>query len=797
MDQQSGDIEFNAQGDITIGGDVVSGDKITTTNITNVHAAASLALNLHQLPPPPRDFTGRAAELDELIAAVEKGNVIIWGTAGVGKTTLALKLAELLVPRYPDAQFYLDLKGVAAGTAGDRPLSPAEAMAHVIHAYYPTTKLPESEAELRGLYHSVLHGKRALLLLDNARDAAQVAPLLPPSGCIALITSRQHFALSGLQSVNLEKLPPDDAKGLIKRIVARLIAEQLANALDEMARLCGYLPLALRASASALQERVDLTPADYVRRLRDENQRLQLEGIKAEGVPISVAASFNLSYQLLTEEQQKLWRALAVFPDSFDRAAAAAVWAMEDEDSTQDALSELVRYSLLDFSPHPSPLPSGGRENLPSPSGRGARGEGELPGRYRLHDLAHLFAHSRLSNDERDAAQKRHAMHYQTVLRSTNELYLRGGDSIRPGLALFDREWPNIQAGQAWAVANTEHNTTAARLCDDYPDTGAYVLGLRQHPREKIRWLEAALAAVRRSKNRQRGGAHLGNLGAAYADLGDARKAIEFCEQALVIDREIGDRRGEGADLGNLGNAYAILGDTHRAIEFHEQALSLHRELGDRRGEGADLGNLGIAYANLGDARKAIEFYEQHLVIAREIGDRRGEGNALGNLGNACLALGDARKAIEFYEQALTIDREIGNRRGEGADLCSLGLAYADLGDARKAIEFYKQALVIGREIGDRRGEGNAFDALGNAYAALGDTRKAIEFYEQALVIDCEIGDRRSEGNALFNTSLALDSLGNRAQAIAHAEAALKIYEQIESPYAERVRKQLAEWERQ
>jgi predicted ATPase len=346
-----GEIDFNAQGDITIGGDVVSGDKITTTNITNVHAAASLALNLHQLPSPPRDFTGRAAELDELMAAVEAGGVTIsglHGLGGIGKTALALKLAEALTPHYPDAQFYLDLKGVAAVPAGDKPLMPAEALAHVIRAYYPTSKLPDSEAELRGLYHSVLHGKRALLLLDNARDAAQVAPLLPPSGCIAIITARLHFTPAGGRSFNLDQLSSDEAKALIVKIVQRLSAEELAGALDEMAQLCGHLPLALRASASALQERVDLGPTDYLRRLRDENKRLQLEGIKAEGVPISVAASFNLSYQVLTEAQQKLWRALAVFPADFDRAAVAAVWELEP-DPAHDALSELVKYSLSRF----------------------------------------------------------------------------------------------------------------------------------------------------------------------------------------------------------------------------------------------------------------------------------------------------------------------------------------------------------------------------------------------------------------------------------------------------------------
>jgi tetratricopeptide (TPR) repeat protein len=193
---------------------------------------------------------------------------------------------------------------------------------------------------------------------------------------------------------------------------------------------------------------------------------------------------------------------------------------------------------------------------------------------------------------------------------------------------------------------------------------------------------------------------------------------ILFCVKFLAIDREIGDRRGEGNALGNLGNAYACLGDASKAIEYHKQALAIDREIGDRRGEGADLGNLGNAYAALGDAHKAIEYHEQALPIFREIGDRRGEGNALDNLGNAYAAFGDARRAIEYYEQALPIFREIGDRRGEGNALDNLGNAYAAFGDAHRAIEYYEQALPIFREIGDKRGEGANPDWLGLAIAA-------------------------------------------------------------------------------
>jgi len=752
----SSSVNLSLSGNLSIGGDVVGRDKTEdkSIHVGDLHQTGAVAIGhsvtviqqstipvvnaFHQLPTPPADFTGREAELNELMAKMETGGVTIsglQGMGGIGKTALALKLAEWLTPRYPDAQFFLDLKG-----ASDKPLSPAEAMAHVIRAYHPVAKLPESEIELKPLYQSVLHGQHALLLMDNARDSQQVLPLLPPATCLLLVTSRQHFTL-----------PPNDACQLLLTIAPRIGADA-----EAVAKLCGYLPHALRLAASALAEQIDLSPADYLARLENAQTRLDF-----------VEASLSLSYDLLAAETQKWWHLLAVFPDTFDQLAGAAVWEM-DVEPAQKTLSGLVEYSLVEWQ--------------------------SATRRYRLHDLSRLFAAKHCTEAERAAGQQHHAEHYKTLLHSANELYLKGGDAIQRGLALFDMEWGNIQAGQLWAQVNTEKNKAAAQLCSDYPNAGAHCLELRQHPRERIRWREAALAAARSLKDRAGEGVHLGNLGVAYYNLSEPRRAIEFYEQQLVITREIGDRRGEGAALGNLGLASADLGEPRRAIEFYEQDLVIAREIGDRHGEGTALGNLGVAYYNLGEPRRAIEFYEQDLVITREIGDRRGEGAVLGNLGVAYKNLGEPRRAIEFYEQYLVIAHEIGDRRGEGNALGNLGVAYDNLGEPRRAIEFYEQVLVITREIGDRRGEGNALGNLGVAYAGLGEPRRAIEFFEQYLIIAREIGGRRGEGNAFWNMSLAQDKLGECEQAIANAEAALKIYEQIEDPNAVMVRQQLDKW---
>jgi len=688
-----------------------------------------LLMLLHQISAPPADFTGREAELLDLHRLVEQGGVVIVGMGGLGKTTLAEKLAEELRPEYPDAQIYLDLKGVAP-----TPLSATEAMAHVVRTFHPEATVPAGEAELRSLYRSVLDGKRALLLMDNAAGREQVEPLLPPRCCLLLVTSRFHFHVPGLVLKDLDELPEKDACDLLLHIAPRL-----GDHAAEIARLCGRLPIALRLAGGALAERRDLSPAEYVRRLKDAQKRLRL-----------IDSHLSLSYDLLSEDLQRRWRALGVFPGTFDAAAAAAVWGVE-ADPADEVLGILVKSSLVD---------------------------GE-DGRYRLHDLARVFAESRLDEVEGTEARYRHAVYYGRVLNAADDLYLEGGESVLVGLRLYDLEWGNIQAGFAWSAEGAEADEAAAKLCSGYLTAGECCLGLRQPKREQIHWLDSALAAARRLEDRSAEGRHLGKLGLAYAALGDVRRAIEHYKQHLRIAREIGDRPGEGQALGSLGLAYAAFGDARRAIEHYEQWHQITREIGNRRGEGQALGNLGLAYAALGDACRAIGYYEQVLQITREIGDRRGESNALGNLGLAYAALGDARRAIGYYEQDLQIAREIGDRRGEGQALGNLGNSYAALGDARRAIGYYEQTLQIAREVGDRRSEGQTLGNLGNAYLAFGDAHRAMEHYDQHLQTSREIGDRRGEGQALGNLGLAYAALGDAHRAIEFHEQRLQIARDI------------------
>lgn len=613
----------------------------------------------HQLPTVPKDFVGREEELEELMGAASREGVAIFamrGMGGIGKTALALKLANQLAECYPDGHFYLDLKGTT------QPIPPKEALAHIISGYFPNQKLPEDETELISLYRSVLHGKHALLLTDNALDEKQVEPLIPPAGNLLLVTSRNRFYIEGLYPKDLDKLPPDKACELLCRIARRLQPDEAA----QLAELCDYLPLALRLAAGTLATRIDIPANYYIRQLTEKDKRLEF-----------VEQSLSLSYDMLSSQMRRFWRTLAVFPDSFDEYAAAAVWEISCEKvgKAKDKLSELVAYSLVEWD--------------------------KDTGRYQLHDLVRLFAESKLSEPEKHAAQLSHAKHYKDILNAADNLYVEGGDNVLAGLMLFDSEWLNIQAGQTWAAIHTDHDQIAAAICNQYPNVGADILDLRLHPRAWIAWLEVALMAAGQLQDRAMEGVHLGNMGLAHTNMGEPDRAIEYLEQTLMIFREVGNRRCECKSLGNLGLAYASLNEERRAIEYHELALEVSRDLGDKRAAGYILGNLGLAYYQLGEQHRAIEYLEQALIISRELGGKLIEGHTLGNLGNAYAALGEPHRAMELYEQQLELARAIGDRRDEGTALWNMSLALYNLGKWTEAIKHAEAALRIYEQIED------------------------------------------------------------------------------------------------
>jgi tetratricopeptide (TPR) repeat protein len=661
---------------------------------------------------------GREREIEQLVQVLSKavsGGASaaiggVRGMGGVGKTELAYTVAQRLAEHLRDAQLIVELHG-----ASRSPLTPAQALQQVVRSFEREAQLPDDLSQLQALYRSTLSGMRALIVADDALDAAQVRPLLPPQGCALLITSRYRFSLPGMAMIDIHTLPPEDADTLLLEICPRI-----GEHAPELAQLCGYLPLALRVSASLLAN----NSRSVVRYL----EQLAAERLKHLSDPddphACVEASLHVSYDTLAPEAQRALCQISVFAASFDLAAAQAVAAIDGD--VDEVLELLRRRSLLEWD---------------------ATAE-----RFSLHDLVRAFALARL--EDADAVRLRHARYYTEVAAAAQRFYLTGGAATLKGLALLDQERLHVDAGWSWARAHAG-NQDADTLLLDYADVSEYIGDLRYDTRrERIPQLEAALAAARRRNDRNAEGARLGNMGNAYSALGDARQAITYHEQHLAIAREMGDRRGEGQALGNLGRAYDDVGDARQAITYHEQRLAIAREMGDRRSEGQALDGLGLAYRDLEDARQAITYHEQHLAIAREIGDRRSEGQALDHLGSVYRKLGHARQAITYHEQRLAIAREMGDRRGEGAALSHLGLAYTDLGDPRQAITYHEQHLAIARERGMRASEGTASWNLGLALEQEGNLKRAAEMMQVSLDILREIGHPDAEKRAALLAQL-------------------------------------------
>jgi len=627
-----------------------------------------------QAPSPIPDFVGRKDQIRRLTHALKPGARAaitgVVGMGGIGKTELAKVVADKVKGRYRDGVLWADcgqkrLVDIIDGWAGTL-------------TEYKMEKLPGDDLAAKAPHwRGLISRKEALLIFDNVQLGQEIEPLFPPPGSrsTVLITTRHadHPALRGIEPLRLDQFTPAEAMDLAERVLGRGAARAQRADAERLFKLVGYLPLAVHIALSLAKVNGWS--------LKELNQELERAGairvLKEPDTERSLRATFQTAWDNLPEELQRAFACLAVFNQgpSFDTIAMADVMEAEERDA-RALLNRLTGRSLL------------------TPVG---------DGRWSLHPSLREFAAEKLPDE--DPAWGRMAAHYVKVAGAAHELYLRGGEDLLRGLHLFDLEWPHIRAGHEWAVQHAETEEEAVRLCSAYPDAAAYCLDLRQHPREMVAWLEAAVEAARRLEDRAAEGRHLGNLGNAYYLLGEVRKAIGYYEKALEIAREIGDRRGEGNHLGNLGAAYHRLGDYRKAIGYYEKALEIDREIGDRRGEGNRLGNLGLAYADLGEVRKAIGYYEKALEIAREIGDRRIEGNQLGNLGAAYHRLGDVRQAIGYYEKALEIAREIGDRRNEGNWLANMGQAYKELGDVDKARELWEEALRIYEEIEDPRAE--------------------------------------------------------------------------------------------
>ena len=437
-------------------------------------APTTIAATLFTIPPPMTDFTGRDEELKKLKGSFANGAIItgVSGGGGVGKTELARKLAQDIAPNFPDARMEINLMGIS-----EIPLTSEEAMRRLIEPLYPN--------QLKGLYQQKFGKFKALLLLDNAADAHQVRPLIPPAPSVAIITSRQHFTLAefGLKEpLRLDVLEFADARTLL-RSASEKLKEAPDKQLDELSSFCGRLPLALRVAASLLSDSPNWTPGNLIDRLKDE--RTRLERLKREGdQDLDVEAALSLSYKLLDDNFKKYFRMVSVFTAPFLNFSTKAVWGMSDEDDLEGVLNKLVNRSLLNVLP--SPL----RE------GQGS----EVLWLYTLQDLTRLFGTKRLleNTEETQETIVRHAEHFLEWASFAEYEYLKGGEHIVTALGLFRFIWPHLFAAYERLLPEQKYfprPASADKWLSDFPGKCAYVMDLHLPPRLKIPILQNALGA--------------------------------------------------------------------------------------------------------------------------------------------------------------------------------------------------------------------------------------------------------------------------------------------------------------
>ncbi|MEV7810261.1 BTAD domain-containing putative transcriptional regulator [Streptomyces flaveolus] len=692
-----------------------------------------------QLPASVPDFTGRSSFVSELTdvlssASEAEGRVMavsaLAGIGGVGKTTLAVHVAHRARPTFPDGQLYVDLQG-----AGPRPAEPETVLGSFLRALGTAdANIPDTLEERAALYRSVLDGRRVLVLLDNAKDAAQVRPLLPGTeGCAALVTSRVRMLdLAGAHLVDLDVMSPDEALALFTKIVGeeRVAAEREA-ALDVVAA-CGFLPLAIRIAASRLAARRTWTVSVLAAKLADERRRLD----ELQAGDLAVKATFELGYGQLEPPQARAFRLLGLAdgPD-ISLAAAAAVLDLPAEE-TEDLLESLVDTSLL---------------------------ESAAPGRYRFHDLVRLYARACAERDEWPPSEREAAMSrvLDFYLATTAGVYAME----RPGDRLVDdlepTEYPGLRFAEAAGALDWLYTEAAPLLACARQSTGSHRL------RRGVDLLWAAKDLTESGAN-----SHQYEM-----------TARAMCEAT----RRAGDARAEGRARTVLTDVLLVSGRIQQAETEARIAMELAEKVGDSTAVSWVANNRGLMCLHQGRHAEGKAFFERAIDGLRAAGNRPFEATSLGNLSRAYLGLGDITRAVEIAQRGVAAHSEIGRTVRLANSHYALGVAMIQAGRHSEALSQFSDALRIFGDHRQRLWEGTANFRIAEVHLAAHHPAQAAQHAEQALALGC-IGGDRMRGNVLTLLGHSLTKLGQMDRAKACWREALNLYEHSGAPEADSVR---------
>jgi tetratricopeptide (TPR) repeat protein len=610
---------------------------------------------------------------------------VIGGTAGVGKTALALQWAHQMAEHFPGGQLYLNLRGFDPSGI---PVTSAEAVRRLLDGLeVPPERIPADLDTQAALYRSLLADRQMIIVLDNASDPAQIRLLLPGApGCLVLITSRNQLtglaATGGAHMLTVDLLTEAEAREFLARRVGTQRVADEPDAVTELARLCAQLPLALSITAARAAARPGLPLATLAAELRDEHVRL--DALDTGDAAADIRTVFSWSCQQLSAPAAQMFRLLGVHSGPDISAAAASSLAGLPPTEARQALAELTRAHLITE---------------------------QAPGRHTLHDLLRTYAAEEArtvdSPTDRRAAVLRVLDHYLHTACAASQLLHPYRDPISLG-PLQPQTLPESLADRSQALAWLQAErqvllaaiTQAAREGLDthawqLPWAVATFLNWQGYWHELASAQQSALGAARRVGDRAGQAEAHRYLAQAQIRLGAYADAAAHLTEVIALSRELGKNTIEARAHIDLARALEMQDRYPEAFSHAEQSLRLYRAAGHRSGEASALNTVGWCHAHLGGHRQALQDCQQALTLHRELGNRVGEANVLDSLGYIHLHLGHHAEAIACYQQAFEVHGDAGDLRDSAAILIRLGEAHQAAADPSAAKVTWQRALAI------------------------------------------------------------------------------------------------------